>query len=197
MAYFDHDYVSNSDLKAIMHRHLQKPENENLQAIFDAGTLNHNVLLEPHKADKNHVGYKLASDMAKTVLSDKTCRDLIMMPDFKREYEFYRANMFGLKGVRCKADGYSKQMSAIFEYKGLSITTENGFDNAIANLDYDQSAFFYLNIVKCEYYLIAGVSKKDPRKLFKRLITKEHPYYFSGERKVHASVNVWKQYGFV
>lgn len=198
MGYFDHDYVSNSDLKAISNRHNPKREEpENLQAIFDAGTLNHNVLLEPHKADKNLPGYKLASDMANTVLKDNTCRSLIMMHDFRREYEFYRANMFGLKGVRCKTDGYSKTMSTIFEYKGLAITTENAFDNAIVNHDYDQSAFFYLNVVRCENYLIVGVSKKDPRKLFKRLITKTHPYYFSGEQKVDANVRLWKQYGFV
>lgn len=198
MNYFDHDYVSNSDLKAIVNKTEQKREEPaNLQQIFEAGTLNHHALLEPHKADKTHIGYNTAVTMAKTVLEDKMCRSLIMMPDFRREHEWYKQNLFGLKGVRCKTDGDSRAMSTIFEYKGLAITTENGFDSAIENHDYDQSAFLYLNVVGYKNYLIVGVSKKDPKKLFKRLITREHKWYSSGGAKTERAVRVWKQHGFV
>lgn len=215
MNYFDHDFVSNSDLKAIINRVEQKREEpENLQQIFEAGTLNHHALLEPHKAqqwlkeklalcffdeerEEIKKQYDLACTMAKTVLQDTMCRSLIMMPDFRREHEWYRSSKFLLKGVRCKTDGDSKAMSTIFEYKGLAITTENGFDSAIENHDYDQSAFLYLNVVGYKNYLIVGVSKKDPKKLFKRIITREHRWYTTGGVKTEKAVRVWKQHGFV
>lgn len=215
MAYFDHDYVSNSDLKAIMQRAEQKrAEPENLKQIFEAGTLNHHALLEPHKAkqwlndkiknaffdeeiEEAKKAYDLACKMAKTVLADKMCQNLIMMPDFRREHEWYRAKMFGVNGVRCKTDGDSRMMSTIFEYKGLAVTTENGFDSAIENHDYDQSAHFYLNVVGYKNYLIVGVSKTKPDKLFKRLITREHRWYATGGLKVQRSFKTWKDFGFV
>lgn len=197
MTYFDHDYASNSELKAIIQKSEGRRNPDNLQQIFEAGTLNHHALLEPHKADKSHIGYTTAVTMAKTVLADEMCRKLILMPDFRREHEWYKQNLFGLKGVRCKTDGDSKAMSTIFEYKGLAITTENGFDSAIENHDYDQSAFLYLNVVGYKNYLIVGVSKKDPKKLFKRLITREHRWYTTGGVKTDKAVRAWKQHGFV
>jgi len=198
MTYFDHQYVSNSDLKAIIHKTEQvRAEPENLKDIFEAGTLNHHALLEPHKADKTHIGYVTAKRMADTVLRDEMCRKLIMMPDFRREHEWYKKDIFGLEGARCKTDGDSRMMSTIFEYKGLSITTENGFDSAIENHDYDQSAFFYLNVVGYKNYLIVGVSKKSPDKLFKRLIDRDHRWYSSGGIKTEKAIKAWKNFGFV
>lgn len=198
MGYFDHDFVSNSDLKSIVAKHDPKmAEPDNLQQIFDTGTLNHNALLEPYKADRNAVGYTTACRMAETVLKDDMCRKLILRPDFRREHEWYRNNMFGLKGVRCKTDGDSRELSTIFEYKGLAVNTENAFNNAILAHGYDASAYFYLNVVGYDNYLIVGVSKKKPELLFKRLVTRDHPYYRSGGIKIENSIRLWKQYGFV
>lgn len=219
MAYFDHDYVSNSDLKAIVSKSEGKVKPDNLQQIFAAGTLNHEALLEPYKAKrwldnemsdyrmpeallpedrfKAEKQYNLALTMAKTVLKDELCSKLIMMHDFRREHEWYRVNRLGFKGVRCKTDGDSKILSTIFEYKGLAITSDKQFGEAIMHHDYDQSAYFYLNVVGYKNYLIAGVSKKEPDRLFKRLITHDHPCYYSGEQKVIKAERLWKQHGFV
>lgn len=209
MSYFQHDFVSNSDLKEIMRRHNGKEQPDNLQEIFDAGTLNHQALLESHKAKKwlsetvlsklgadDHLRkYNLAFEMAHTVLRDDLCRKVLMSADFRREHEWYRRNIFGLEGARCKTDGDSKLHSLIFEYKGLSITSDRQFDDAIVNFDYDQSAYFYLNVVGFDNYLIVGVSKKQPDRLFKRLITRDHKFYHTGADKVRTSVEVWKSYG--
>lgn len=215
MSYFDNDYVSNSDLKAAMAKANGKVEPENLQEIFDAGTLNHQALLEPHKAQrwfdirrdqmivapkeeiqKLKDQYALAKAMAETVLKDSLCRQLIMMPDFRREHEWYRSNIFDLKGARCKTDGDSKMLSTIFEYKGLAVTSENQFEAALLHHDYDQSAHWYLDVVGYKNYLIVGVSKKNPKLLFKRLITRDHDMYHSGGVKVELAIRTWKQFGF-
>lgn len=212
--YFDSDYVSNSDLKGIMDKVLGRQKPENIQAIYDAGTLNHQALLERYKADKwlqekrllsispeeerkYFEQYTLAVTMANTVLEDTMCRNVIQSPDFRREHEWYRLNRLDLKGVRCKTDGDSKALSCVFEYKGLAVTTQSAFDDAIMRLDYDQSAFWYLNTTGLENYLIVGVSKVYPKRLFKRIINPGDLFYMRGEVKTLRAIENWKQYGLV
>lgn len=170
----------------------QRPDPENLEEIFDLGTLIHACLLEPHKADKTHKEYELAVTMSKTVMKDDLCRRIIMMPDFRSEHEFYRYNVHGTKG-RCKMDGSSKKLSAVLEYKGLGVTTDNAFEEAIYNFDYDQGAAWYLDTSKYKHCLIAAVSKKDPRRIFKRIIDREHKIYRSGLYKINRIIGDWKQ----
>lgn len=210
MNYFEHPFVSNSDLKQIVARANGKTQPDNLQEIFDDGSLNHHALLEPHKADewlkiqllhpeadrrKSQAKYDRAKAMAATVLKDPFLQKLIMMPDFKREHEHYKSNMFGLKGIKCKCDGESRSLSAIFEYKGLALTTDKQFGEALEFHDYDQSAFWYLNTTGYTYYPIVGVSKQYTDRLFKRLITRDHPLYQTGEIKAIKAIGVWKDFG--
>src|SRR5690606_3623765 len=212
--YFDHTYVSNSDLKELadLDRGIEKPAN--IREIYDAGTLNHWALCEPYKASDwlelkkkelshdqvaRHTAiaqYELACLMADTVLRDELCRQVILAPDFKREHEFYRIrNPWGLEGVRCKCDGVSTFYRVVFEYKCLGITTENAFDEALRHFDYDQSAVWYLETTRLDIYLIVGVSKKYPRRLFKRVIDLRHVLYQSGYAKCSQRVRLWKSYG--
>lgn len=195
MGYFDHHFVSNSDLKLL--RAKVDPKFKplvNLDEIYTAGTLNHHALIEPYKADKAHPKYELACTMAKTVLKDKICARIILAADFRREWEWYRLKVHGLKGVRCKTDGSSKMFSVIFEYKGLAVSTENAFEEAIHHFDYDQAIAWYMPIVRHKHYLLAGVSKKHPDRLFKRLIDEYHPLYKSGAEKVKKSQILWNTY---
>ena len=197
MSYFNHDYASRSDVKSAMDRFNPKREMPvNLDAIFTLGTLNHHALLEPHLADKDHPEYKTANAMATTVLRDPICSRLIMMPDFRREHEWYRTQRWGLKGVRCKTDGDSRAMSCVFEYKGLGVTSDKQFHDAIMSFDYDMSAYWYMNVTGLSQYLIVGVSKKNPDLIFKRIIDRNHPYYHSGAIKTETHIKVWKQFGF-
>lgn len=163
-----------------------------LEEIFSFGTLSHATILEPYKADHNHKDYPLAKTMANTFMRDQICRQLIYIHDFKREHEYYRSNVFGVK-ARCKTDGKSNAMSLCLEFKGLSVTTENAFEEAIDRFDYDQAAAWYLDVTRLRWYLIVGVSKKSPDRLFKRLIDRNHHYYKRGVEKVNKSVELWKQ----
>lgn len=219
-AYFNHEYASNSDLKRLitMIEHGDDGKSESLEAIFDLGTLNHYALLEPHKAekwlmdkiagidplsmnpeaerDKYIADYGLAVQMAKTVMKDDMCRNIIMASDFRREHEFYKKDVYGIPG-RCKMDGSSKKMGVIFEYKGLSVTTEKAFEEAIDRFHYDQGAAWYLNCSdykfhQYRYWLIAAVSKKDPDRLFKRIVDRNHQIYIRGDAKCIKSTSVWK-----
>lgn len=204
MSYFNHHYASNSDLKELVARHNGKTKPDNIEAIFDFGTEFHAGILEPHNSNLARISteqVELISDMAKTFWKDEMCRKIAMMPDFRREHEFYRANRFGI-GARCKCDGASKFLGVILELKGLSVTTDKAFRESVLHLDYDQGATWYLNVASSEswtyqYKLIVGISKKQPDKLFKLLIDRKHAYYASGLKKVQYSVNLWKNvYGF-
>lgn len=194
--YFNHEYASNSDLKRLMSHIEGDVEPENLDEIFKLGTLIHQIILEPHKADRTHKDYALAVTMGKTFMKDDMCRKIIMMPDFRREHEFYKEDVLGIKG-RAKMDGSSKMISTILEYKGLGVTSEKAFEESIMRFHYDQGAAWYLNCSdyrfhRYRYCLLVGVSKKEPDRLFKRLIDRDHKFYNSGMVKAEQGVGLWK-----
>lgn len=191
--YFDSDYLSNSDIKKL--RSYWDPKGvqlENIEEIFEEGTLNHHALLERHKADTSHQRYGRAVQMADTVKSDPTVRQLMGMRDFKVEHEFYRLNVHGVKG-RCKMDGSSKMISTILEYKGLGVTTQKAFEDAIVHFDYDQGACWYLDVTGYKRLLIVAGCKPDPRKKFKILIDRDHLYYKTGLEKVEKGLEIYHQ----
>jgi phosphoenolpyruvate carboxylase len=199
MNYFDSHYISNSDLKkASRYWNPQYEEPENIEEIFKDGTLIHETLLEPHKvmhldpfADPK---FALALEMAKTMRKDPIIDRLFKMHDFRVEHEFYREDVHGVK-ARCKMDGSSKSASVIFEYKGLSVTTQSAFEEAITRFDYDQGAAWYLDVVRhCRYVYIGAPSKKDPRKKFSVLIDRNHKFYTLGLHKVKKSIAIIKQF---
>jgi hypothetical protein len=194
--YFDHSYASNSDLKRFMNEYVyqkKQMENVNLDVIFEQGTLNHHALTEPHKADRTHKDYDLAVKMASTVLKDDLCRRVIMMKDFRREHEWYRQDVYGIRG-RCKADGDSKALKVCFEYKGLGLTTDKAFEEALFEFDYDQGAAWYLNTMQYDLILIAAVSKKQPDRLFKRIIDRNHKIFQVGDQKCIKATTEWSKW---
>jgi hypothetical protein len=192
MNYFDSEYLSNSDLKQL--RKYMDPKFEDpadLKEIFSFGTLFHALVLEPHKADYTHKDLELAKRMAKTFFDDPLCRQVIMVGDIKREYEYYRLNAFGVK-ARCKCDLMSKAISLVGELKGLACDSEKSFDEAMDRFDYDQAVAWYLDVAQKQNYFMAAVSKKSD-KLFKRLVNRDHVYYKRGIVKVNKAVKQFKE----
>jgi hypothetical protein len=192
--YFNHSYVSNSDLKSLFNisQGIQQPEN--LDAVFDFGTKFHAGILEPNTIDlRGDPDEYLIKRMHDTFFADRLCRDFILMPDFRREHEFYREDVHGLK-AKCKMDGSSKAVKSIMELKGLKANSHNAFYMAIDRFDYDQGAAWYLDVSKHDQCLIAAISKTDPKKMFKVLIDRDHHYYKSGVAKIQHKVAVWKMW---
>lgn len=194
MSYYDHHFVSNSDLKRL--KKLIDPKFEDpadLEEIFSFGTLVHALILEPHKADREHKDFGLAHDMAITFRNDPVCRQLLLIHDLRREHEFYRSDVFGVP-ARCKADAESKSLDLIFEFKGLSVSTDKAFEDAIDRFDYDQACPWYLDVSTRKRYLLVSGSKKSPKRLFKRLADRNHAYYHRGLVKVQKAIKLWKEY---
>jgi hypothetical protein len=191
MNYFESHYISNSDLKRL--RKMIDPKFEDpadLEEIFAFGTLVHALILEPHKADVNHKDYGLAVDMAKTFMADPFCAQLLHIHDLRREHEFYRSNVFGVN-ARCKTDAESKALDLIFEFKGLSVGSDREFESAIDRFDYDQAVPWYINVARRKNYLVVSGSKKAPKRLFKRYVNDQHPYYHRGMVKVEKAVELF------
>jgi hypothetical protein len=204
MSYFHHQYASNSDIKEVVARSENRQKPENIELIYDFGTEFHAGILEPHKADWTKVSPDqklLIEQMARTFWSDRLCRQIVMMRDFRREHEFYRVGRYGLQGVRCKVDGETRMIRTILELKGLSLTTERAFKESIEHLDYDQGCTWYIDTatgyIRYDHKLIVGISKKEPDRLFKVLVNRDHQFYKSGMEKVKKGVSIWKQNGFV
>lgn len=202
MGYFQNNYASNSDIKEVVARHEGRTKPDNIHEIYNFGTAFHAGILEPHKVDQSAISVDqvdLLKVMSSTFWKDKMCRDIVLQYDFRREYEFYRQCRYGIQ-TRCKVDGDSRSLGVILELKGLGVTTESAFHNAIMQFDYDQGAAWYLNTatgyVKYKYKLIVGISKKYPDRLFKVLIDRDHKYYNSGDQKAIRGVKIWKHYGF-
>jgi hypothetical protein len=217
-AYFDHHSISNSDITKLLNMASSKEEPANLQQIFDLGTLNHEALGEPHKAKvrvKNLMDActsfeeeervlrdsKTAFAMADTVLKDDLCKKIIMMKDYRREHEWHvpasdilpKANTMGFESVRCKTDGDSEMLGLVFEYKGLAVTSDKSFESALLHHDYDRACYWYLNTTGLDRWLIVGVSKIDTRKIFKRLVDRNHLYYHSGREKLERAKVTYRQ----
>ncbi len=194
-SYYDHFYVSNSDLKRL--RKIMDPKFEDpadLQNIFDFGTLFHKLVLEPHKVtDKERArdDYELAKQMATSFLMDPLCRDILYIPDLRREHEYYRNDRFGVN-ARCKVDFESPKLRLCGELKGLSVGNERQLAEAIDRFDYDQAVAWYLELTGHQKYFFA-VPSKIVKKTFKVLVDRDHVYYKRGLIKARNSVKEWLQ----
>lgn len=187
--YFQHDFISNSDLKDFKKKisGVTFEEPANLQEIFDMGTLSHAVIFEPHMANREHENLELALAMKDTFWADPACRMFALADDFHREYPFYndRAIVGPYKvKLRCKYDGVRLRTKMMLEFKGLSIDTEKAFREALVRYDYDQAAAHYMITGDLRMALMVGISKKDPKKLFKWFIKRYDEFYLSGEQKL-------------
>ena len=197
--YFGHSNISNSDIKSFKQKLGLLPQQpENIQAIFDFGSLFHATILEPSTVDKNDQSddAKLARKMKDTFFKDEMCRMIIMRHDFKREREFYEKVRVGKYefNSRCKADGDSEGISLFLELKGLNVDSEKAFKMALERFDYDQAVAHYMLTAKRKTELIVGISKKKPELLFKKVVKMNDDFFAVGEQKLIESLDLLHEY---
>lgn len=196
--YFSHSYISNSDIKTFKKSlGLTREDPENLQEIFDLGTLIHATILEPHLSDKKHEQYELALAMRDTFWKDATCREFAMANDFRREAPFYndhaQVGEYKVK-LRCKCDGVRERIKVMLELKGLGVDSEKAFREALVRYNYDQANSHYMITGDFRLSLIVGISKKDPTKLYKWYIKRHDEFYLGGEQKLIDDLTLLREY---
>ena len=191
-AYRNHHFVANSDLKSLKASIDGSELPENLDRIFEFGTLCHEIILEPEKADWTDPDIKLALKMKETFMDDSFCRSFVEHHNFKAEHEFYRNDLLGVS-AKCRMDGRISSKRWILEFKSLAVTSQKAFEEAIYHFDYDMGAAFYMDVSRYDRLLIAGVSKKKPDMLFKLVLDRNDPIYLSGLEKYSKWITHWKQ----
>lgn len=205
MSYFQHDFISNSDIKSFKKSIGLFPEDPlNLQEIFDMGSLTHAAIFEPHETKQYQEklppeSWELAMRMRDTFWADSTCRAFAMAKDFQREQPFYNDDVtvgpYKVK-LRAKCDGVRTGIKMFMEFKGLNIDTEKAFRQAIVRtpLDYDQAVAHYMLTGKFQMGLIVGISKKHPERLFKWFVKAHDEYFLGGEQKLIESLTLLREY---
>lgn len=195
MNYYQHPYVSNSDLSKLK-KELQTPEIEyELKDAYRMGALVDAIITEFDKVDMYGLSLgeysyydhemKLCSNMAKKFNS--AYRDYIILSEGQKEFyvedvEFtYEGTTYVLPGMRCKFDLYNPSVGT--EIKTTVATTAAQFLNVINRLDYDRAAYIYMLLSGVKRFQIIGISKKAPHNLFHVPITIDSPLYKSGKRK--------------
>lgn len=191
--YFQHDFISNSDLKDFKKKvQMVREDPPNLQQIFDLGSLFHAAILEPHLKEEYRDKvtpdeWDLTMRMRDTFWTDPVCRAFVMAPDFHRETPFFNENAivgpYRVK-LRCKTDGVRPRIKMYLELKGLKAATEKAFRDAIINNDYDQATAHYMHTGDFDRAMIVGISKTDPTKLFKWWVKKFDDFFLGGEQKM-------------
>ena len=119
-AYRKHHYVANSDLKSLKASVDGSTLPENLDRIFEFGTLVHELILEPHKADFTDPDIQLGLRMRDTFMEDPFCSAFVNHPKFKAEHEFYRNDLLGVS-AKCRMDGRISSKKWILEFKSLAL----------------------------------------------------------------------------
>lgn len=193
-AYRKHHYVANSDIKSLKSSVDGSELPENLDRIYEFGTLSHELILESHKANYLDPDIHLGLQMRDTFMADPFCNAFVNHPKFKAEHEFYRKDLLGVK-VKCRMDGrisYKKRRD-ILEFKSLAVTTQKAFEEALYHFDYDMGGAFYLDVSRYNRILIAGVSKKKPDRLFKMVADRDSDFYKSGLEKYTKWLTQWNQ----
>lgn len=199
-AYFENSAISNSDLKHFKQNlGMTRELPVDMQPIFAFGTLFHKTILEPHlvtQEEKASELYPLAVKMQMRFWEDSLCRDFVMAQDFHREHEFYDTLEVGGMRIqaRCKADGYRSGIRYFMELKGLKVSTERAFQEALINFDYDMGAAFYILTAKTPVAIIPAISKKNPKLMFKRIVKQYDDFYLGGEQKLIDALTLLRQY---
>lgn len=193
--YYELPFISNSYLTEVKRELLNQPTPD-LTEVFEFGSLFHQLLLEPDKADYSHPDLEVAQDMAEAVKEVGLVRSILNNSKFEAEKEFYKC----INGIMCKSklDGYIKPVVGL-ELKSTSATSEKAFNQAIMSYDYDRQCAFYIDMANISQILIVGVSKTKVRKqhqIFKFLVIKDSPTYQAGKEKYLQLLNeVRKNYG--
>lgn len=200
MNYFDRPEISASDLKNFLRKlggQLSDPVN--LEAIFEFGSMFHSTIIEPHLSSGYNVTNEqtaLALKMRSTFFKDSLNRMIIMREDFQREKAFSKViEVGGMQyTARCKCDGISKGISTVLEIKGLSLTTQKQFDEAIDRLHYNLACVHYLLTTECKMMLIVGISKIKPELMFRKIIKKHDENYLIGEQKLIDTLHLLREF---
>lgn len=201
MSYFDHPYISNSDIKAFLKSQGKGFEDpENLQLIFDFGSYFHSSILEPHLQPSELLSkddVALAHQMRDTFWKDPLLRYFVTSDDFHREKAYHEKEVkvgpYVVK-LKCKCDGVRLRTKTFLELKGLNVGSEKEFREALVRYEYDQAAAHYMLTGDFERGIVVGISKRNPKLLWKWFVKRHDEWYNQGEQKLIDDLTIIREF---
>jgi hypothetical protein len=199
MNYYDHPYVSNSDLTALKREVFNIPLPSQIDKIFAFGSLVDAMCTEEHLVNYAKMTLQFSpSNVHRYTLEDWNLalamkKALISQPYYhafarvmKPQHEVYKTISGDYQGsqwklkARCKFDLYSKSVAV--DLKTTKAKSMSEFINSIDHFDYDRQAAWYMDLAGVNWFWILGVSKFN-QKVFPFAICKGDKTYEYGKSK--------------
>lgn len=203
MDYFGLPYASNSLLTKIKNGISPSDKFPPTEA-YAFGSLVDALITEPHKVNYASglvAGIQLSGaqiDTAKRMrdnfFRDPICKNLFDISDKQKElvienmiFEF-EGFEFEI-GFKCKYDLFLRSAWYGVDIKTTAAKTQKQFEESVFQFDWDRQGALYMDIPtqltgeESKQFLIIGISKKIPHKIFKLPIKRDDGWYKSGKSK--------------
>ncbi len=203
MDYFELQYASNSLLSKIK-AGISPTEKFPPTEAYAFGSLVDAMITEPHKVNYSSglvAGIQLTSahiDAAKRMkdnfFADPFCAGLWKMAEKQKElvieamqFEF-ESFQFEI-GFKCKYDLFLPSAWYGIDIKTTTAKSQKQFEESVFQFDWDRQGALYMDIPTqltgevSKQFLIIGISKKPPHKIFKLPIKRDDGWYNSGKSK--------------
>lgn len=196
--YYAQEEVSNSNLSEVAKLFYGEERIMDLTAAYRFGNLIDAMVTEDYRCD--HLARKVddepfsvedwtkATTMRNTAMADplvkklktlSTGQQIKVIKDFKIIHEGIEFSL----PVRCKYDLFADALGWGADLKSTVATSEKQFAALVEYFDYDRQGAWYMDLSGADRHLIFGISKVDPRKIFKVYMTRDSEMYKIGRKK--------------
>ncbi|CAB4218487.1 Putative exodeoxyribonuclease 8, PDDEXK-like domain containing protein [uncultured Caudovirales phage] len=196
-SYYLRPEVSNSDLTELWKLFLPYQHVIDLTQAYRFGNLVDAMLTETHRVDHLRLRvddeqftkeeWALAYNMVKAFRADDFCNLMLKQSSGQNVCRktldiTYEDIPFSLI-ARCKFDLMNLPAKIGGEIKTTVATSQEQFEKLIEHFDYDRAGSWYIDIAEITRYIIIGISKKPPHKIFKVFVKPGDPLYLQGKEK--------------
>jgi hypothetical protein len=200
MNYYQHPYVSNSDLSRIK-QEMKGIDQEYVDA-YRIGSLIDAMITEAHKVDYfrmvlvdtdysySQEEIELCRAMKAAFMRDQFCQQLLSMCGGQSEM-YDQDTLLSFNGLsftlntKRKYDLWSDVLGWGGDIKSTTATSQKQFEAACRHFDYDRQRYWYMHPRQIQKDVLIGISKVHPHRVFKVFINAGDDFYRWGERKAN------------
>lgn len=203
--YYAQPEVSNSDLTELWKLFLPAQFVIDLTKAYRFGNLVDALITEPDRCD--HLRMRIDNEpftkeewaiglaLKKAFFADPFCKQLFDSSSgqnvSKKILDIEHDGIGFSLNARCKFDLFNTPAKIGTEIKTTVATSQEQFEKLIAHFDYDRAAAWYTDIAEITRYVIIGISKKPPHKIFKVFVKPGDPLYLQGKEKYQERSFKW------
>lgn len=202
-SYYSRKEVSNSDLSWLKNQ-LNPRDMPDPTMAYRFGNLIDAMITEQHRVNYfkrtcdniefTREEFEIAEKMKKAFYQDELCRNLTAGSDTQKVMSGTR--QFNYQGIefklscRCKWDIWKGALNFGGDIKSTTATSQQQFEDVVKYFDYDRQRAWYMDLAGSKKDILIGISKVN-FKIFKIIITRNHPLYRSGFEKYNELAYKW------